>query len=65
MPGDIERLFIPVLVHRVVFTSGFVARARASTWAEAIEEFRRACLDVAPQPGSADDPLFVPERTGG
>jgi len=65
VPGDIERLFVPVLVHRVVFTSGFVARARASTWAEAIEEFRRACLDVAPQPGSADDPLFVPERTGG
>ena len=39
-PEDIERLFVPVLVHRVVFTPGFVARARATGWAEAIEEFR-------------------------
>ena len=32
MPEDIERLFVPVLVHRVVFTPGFVARARATGW---------------------------------
>ena len=58
VPEDIERLFSPVLIHRVVFTPGFVARARATGWAEAIEEFRRSCLELAPQPGSEEDPLF-------
>jgi MoxR-like ATPase len=58
VPEDIERLFVPVLVHRVVFTPGFVARARATGWAETIEEFRQACLERAPRPGSEEDPLF-------
>ena len=58
VPEDIERLFAPVLVHRVVFTPGFVARARASGWAEAIDEFRPSCLELAPRPGSEEDPLF-------
>ena len=58
IPEDIERLFAPVLVHRVVFTPAFVARARASGWAEAIEAFRLSCLELAPQPGSEEDPLF-------
>ena len=58
VPEDIERLFVPVLVHRVVFTPGFVARARATGWTEAIEEFRASCLELAPRPGSEEDPLF-------
>jgi MoxR-like ATPase len=58
VPEDIERLFVPVLVHRVVFSSGFVARARAGSWPEAIEEFRASCLQIAPRPGSEEDPLF-------
>jgi MoxR-like ATPase len=58
MPEDIERLFVPVLAHRVVFTPAFVARARATGWPEAIEEFRLGCLEVAPRPGSEEDPLF-------
>ena len=58
VPEDIERLFAPVLVHRVVFTPGFVARARASGWLEAIEAFRRSCLERAPRPGSEHDRLF-------
>jgi len=58
VPEDIERLFAPVLVHRVVFTPAFVARARATGWAEAIEAFRQSCLELAPQPGSEEDPLF-------
>ena len=62
MPEDIERLFLPVLAHRVVFTPGFVARARATDWASAIEEFRAACLEIAPRPGSEDDPLFEGPR---
>jgi hypothetical protein len=51
---------VPVLVHRIVFSPGFVARARASGWPEAIEEFRLGCLEVAPRPGSEEDPLFEP-----
>jgi MoxR-like ATPase len=58
IPEDIERLFAPVLIHRVVFTPGFVARARATGWPDAIEEFRRVCLELAPRPGSEEDPLF-------
>jgi MoxR-like ATPase len=58
VPEDMERLFVPVLAHRVVFTPSFVARARASGWSESIEEFRRSCLAVAPRPGSEEDPLF-------
>jgi MoxR-like ATPase len=57
-PEDIERLFVPVLIHRVVFTPGFVARARATGWAETVDEFRLACLELAPRPGSEEDPLF-------
>jgi MoxR-like ATPase len=62
VPEDIERLFVPVLAHRVVFTPGFVARARATGWAAAIEEFRLGCLEVAPRPGSEEDPLFEGPR---
>jgi MoxR-like ATPase len=62
VPEDIERLFVPVLAHRVVFTPAFVARARASGWPEAIDDFRRACLEVAPRPGSEEDPLFEGPR---
>jgi MoxR-like ATPase len=58
IPEDIERLFVPVLIHRVVFTPSFVARARASSWEDAIEEFRVACLQLAPRPGSEEDPIF-------
>jgi MoxR-like ATPase len=58
VPEDIERLFVPILVHRVVFTPAFVARARTSSWPEAIEEFRSRCLALAPRPGSEADPLF-------
>jgi MoxR-like ATPase len=58
VPEDIEHLFVPVLAHRVVFTPSFVARARATGWSEAIEEFRASCLEVAPRPGSEDDPFF-------
>jgi len=59
VPEDVERLLVPVLLHRVVFTPAFVARARASGWGAAVEEFRQSCLALAPQPGSGEDPLFA------
>ena len=64
VPVDVEQLFVPVISHRLVFRSGFLARARASGWAEAIEDFRRQCLELAPVPGSEDDPLFEGPRLG-
>jgi MoxR-like ATPase len=63
IPDDIERLFVPVLVHRVVFTPTFVAHARATTWSDAIGEFRAACLELAPRPGSEEDPIFERPRS--
>jgi MoxR-like ATPase len=63
IPEDIERLFVPVLVHRVVFTPSFVARARASSWEDAIGEFRATCLQLAPRPGSEEDPIFEHPRS--
>ena len=50
VPEDVERLFIPVLVHRIVFRPAFLAEARRSGWAEAVEQFRERCLQVAPRP---------------
>jgi MoxR-like ATPase len=62
VPADVERLFVPVISHRLVFRSGFLARARTSGWANALEEFRTQCLELAPVPGSEDDPLFEGPR---
>jgi MoxR-like ATPase len=62
IPEDIEALFVPVLVHRVVFTPSFVARARAASWEQAIGEFRASCLELAPRPGSEEDPFFGQPR---
>jgi MoxR-like ATPase len=63
VPEDVERLFVPVLAHRVVFRPAFVAQARASGWQAAIDEFRRSCFEVAPRPGSDADPLFERRRS--
>ncbi len=62
VPEDIEQLFEPVIMHRLVFTSAFLARTRAAGAAEALEELRARCLEVAPPPGSAGDPLFERPR---
>jgi MoxR-like ATPase len=65
VPVDVEQLFVPVISHRLVFRSGFLARARAMGWAEAIEDFRRQCLELAPVPGSEEDPLFEGPHSAG
>jgi MoxR-like ATPase len=58
VPGDVERLLGPVLVHRIVFTPRFVASAREQGWDEAIGSFVDACFDAAPRPGSDTSPLW-------
>ena len=57
-PEDVERLFVPVLMHRVVFTPSFVARARATGGRRQPRSSGSKCLELAPRPGSEEDPLF-------
>ncbi|MEX2210666.1 MAG: AAA family ATPase [Gaiellaceae bacterium] len=51
-PVDVERLFLPVLMHRIVFTPSFVATARELGWEAASARFREDCLALAPRPGA-------------
>jgi len=51
-PVDVERLFLPVVMHRIVFTPSFVATAREIGWTDAAERFREQCLELAPRPGA-------------
>jgi MoxR-like ATPase len=50
-PGDLEGLFLPVVMHRIVFTPSFVATAREVGWEEASTRFRDECVALAPPPG--------------
>ena len=57
-PVDLERLFLPVLMHRIVFTPSFVATARELGWQAAAEAFREQCVALAPRPGAdLDQPV--------
>ena len=51
---DVEQLFLPVIAHRVAFRPAFRAQARRTGWDEALEEFRDACLRLAPAPELRD-----------
>ena len=51
-PVDVERLFLPVLMHRIVFTPSFVAGARELGWPTASAQFLEQCLELAPRPGA-------------
>ncbi len=54
VPEDVERLFEPVLVHRITFRPSFLAEARSVGWREAIAGLRRRCLERAPRPAPAE-----------
>jgi MoxR-like ATPase len=51
-PVDVQRLFLPIVMHRIVFTPSFVATAREIGWAEGSERFREQCVELAPPPGA-------------
>jgi MoxR-like ATPase len=57
VPEDVERLFIPVILHRIVFRASFVAAARRVGWDAQIEEFRGQCFERVPRPGVDYDAL--------
>jgi MoxR-like ATPase len=50
VPEDIDRLFAPVLLHRIVFRPTFLAEARRVGWAAAVEGIARSCFAAAPRP---------------
>ena len=58
-PDDVETLFVPVLMHRVLFRPSFLAVIRDAGWNTAMEDVRRRCIEVAPKPGFDID-LDVP-----
>jgi len=60
VPEDVERLFGPVLVHRIVFAPTFLAEARRRGWNTALHEFVHGCLAAAPRPAPAADGRLVP-----
>ena len=51
-PVDVEKLFLPVLGHRVVFTPRTLAEARRTGWEVALAEFKAAALELAPAPAT-------------
>jgi len=51
VPEDVERLFIPVLLHRIVFRASFLATARQLGWDAQVDQFRLGCLERVPRPG--------------
>jgi len=50
VPEDVERLFEPVITHRVLFSPSFVASIRTRGREEAAQRFWQCCLELAPRP---------------
>jgi MoxR-like ATPase len=59
VPEDVDRLFQPVLIHRVTFRPGFLAEARTLGWVEAVNRFQAHCLELAPRPRPEDGAGFA------
>jgi MoxR-like ATPase len=53
-PDDVERMFAPVLGHRLVFAPTFIAESRGRSRDEIVNEVYRRCVSVAPPPDLAD-----------
>ena len=52
VPDDVERLFLPVLGHRLFLTASFLAETRGLRREEALATIRDRCLELAPPPGA-------------
>ena len=60
IPEDVERLFAPVLMHRILFQPAFLADVRRTGWEVASERFRSSCLELAPRPQPKADATVAP-----
>jgi MoxR-like ATPase len=49
-PEDVERLFLAVLSHRIVFQPTVLAEARRIGWSATFDRFREDCVRLAPPP---------------
>jgi MoxR-like ATPase len=58
-PEDVERLFVPVLMHRLLFRPSFLAEIRDLGWEAAADDVQQRCLAQVPKPGFDID-LDVP-----
>jgi MoxR-like ATPase len=50
VPDDIERLFLPVLGHRLLLTASYYAETHALGREAALDQIRARCLELAPPP---------------
>src|SRR6059036_3538994 len=62
VPEDVDRLFAPVLLHRIVFRPAFVAEARRLGWAAAVAGVAEKCFAAAPRPAAESPEQRPPER---
>lgn len=51
VPADVEHLFTPVVMHRLVFRPSFLAEVRRAGWSEAAAALQEECLAASPPPG--------------
>src|SRR6476619_2459533 len=52
-PDDVERMFAPVLGHRLVFSPSFIAESRGRSRDEILVDVYRRCIELAPPPDAA------------
>ena len=50
LPEDVDRLFLPVLGHRLLLTAAYAAETRALERDEALAQVKERCLALAPPP---------------
>jgi MoxR-like ATPase len=53
VPEDIEKLFLPVLGHRILFTPSFLVEVRKIGRVKAMDDFKARCFQAAPRPEAA------------
>ena len=62
-PEDVERLFVPVLLHRLLFKPSFVAEIRDRGWEAASLDIQLRCFEQAPKPGLRRNTFLRPRLT--
>ena len=62
IPEDVDKLFVPVLMHRIVFKPTFLADARRVGWEHAVEDFCGHCHRAAPRPAADGFAVLAPVR---
>ena len=55
IPEDLERLFLPVLSHRIVFSPRFLVEMRRIGRPAALQRFRDLCFEQAPRPATTEE----------